>query len=199
MAAYRLSFGAALMAGGMNVVFGLVLAWVLHALRFSGTPAHRRGHRSAFRLADGGGRNRAHHPVRRAGVAGAISRAARDQGGLRAGRGGGGDGFRRAAVRGPDGPAGVDGSRPAHGGGRRDAGGLAPLHAAQAWGSSRTALPAARSPGSRWPSPARWVEYGSVWSSSRATCPGRTGDRPAVESLLAGAVRLRGRAPRRWR
>jgi sulfate transport system permease protein len=36
LAAYRLSFGAALIAGGVNVVFGLVLAWVLTRYDFPG-------------------------------------------------------------------------------------------------------------------------------------------------------------------
>jgi sulfate transport system permease protein len=36
MAAYRLSFGAALVAGSVNVVFGLVLAWVLTRYDFPG-------------------------------------------------------------------------------------------------------------------------------------------------------------------
>ncbi len=36
LAAYRLSFGAALLAGGINVVFGLVLAWVLVRYEFPG-------------------------------------------------------------------------------------------------------------------------------------------------------------------
>jgi len=36
LAAYRLSFGAALLAGGINVVFGLVLAWVLVRYDFPG-------------------------------------------------------------------------------------------------------------------------------------------------------------------
>jgi sulfate/thiosulfate transport system permease protein len=36
LAAYRLSFGAAFIAGGVNVVFGLVLAWVLTRYDFPG-------------------------------------------------------------------------------------------------------------------------------------------------------------------
>jgi sulfate/thiosulfate transport system permease protein len=36
LAAYRLSFGAALIAGSVNVVFGLVLAWVLTRYEFPG-------------------------------------------------------------------------------------------------------------------------------------------------------------------
>jgi len=36
LAAYRLSFGAALIAGGLNLVFGLVLAWVLTRYDFPG-------------------------------------------------------------------------------------------------------------------------------------------------------------------
>jgi sulfate transport system permease protein len=36
LAAYRLSFGAALVAGAVNVVFGLVIAWVLARYRFPG-------------------------------------------------------------------------------------------------------------------------------------------------------------------
>jgi sulfate transport system permease protein len=36
LAAYRLSFGAALIAGGVNVVFGLILAWVLTRYDFPG-------------------------------------------------------------------------------------------------------------------------------------------------------------------
>jgi sulfate transport system permease protein len=36
LAAYRLSFGAALTAAGLNVVFGLLLAWVLVRYRFPG-------------------------------------------------------------------------------------------------------------------------------------------------------------------
>ncbi len=36
LAAYRLSFGGALVAGGVNVVFGLVLAWVLVRYDFPG-------------------------------------------------------------------------------------------------------------------------------------------------------------------
>jgi sulfate transport system permease protein len=36
LAAYRLSFGAALLAGGINVVFGLILAWVLVRYDFPG-------------------------------------------------------------------------------------------------------------------------------------------------------------------
>jgi sulfate/thiosulfate transport system permease protein len=36
LAAYRLSFGAAFVAGGVNVVFGLVLAWVLTRYDFPG-------------------------------------------------------------------------------------------------------------------------------------------------------------------
>jgi sulfate transport system permease protein len=36
LAAYKLSFGAALLAGGINVVFGLILAWVLVRYDFPG-------------------------------------------------------------------------------------------------------------------------------------------------------------------
>src|SRR5579884_1607263 len=36
LAAYRLSFGGALVAGGINVVFGLILAWVLVRYDFPG-------------------------------------------------------------------------------------------------------------------------------------------------------------------
>jgi len=36
LAAYRLSFGAAFVAAGINVVFGLVIAWVLARYRFPG-------------------------------------------------------------------------------------------------------------------------------------------------------------------
>jgi len=36
LAAYRLSFGAALTAAGLNVIFGLLLAWVLVRYRFPG-------------------------------------------------------------------------------------------------------------------------------------------------------------------
>jgi sulfate transport system permease protein len=36
LAAYRLSFGAALTAGAINAVFGLILAWVLARYRFAG-------------------------------------------------------------------------------------------------------------------------------------------------------------------
>jgi sulfate transport system permease protein len=36
LAAYRLSFGAAFVAGGVNVVFGLVIAWVLARYDFPG-------------------------------------------------------------------------------------------------------------------------------------------------------------------
>src|SRR6185312_14288319 len=35
-AAYRLSFGAAFLAGGINVVFGMILAWVLVRYDFPG-------------------------------------------------------------------------------------------------------------------------------------------------------------------
>jgi sulfate transport system permease protein len=38
LAAYRLSFGAAALAAAVNVVFGLVLAWVLTRYRFPGRP-----------------------------------------------------------------------------------------------------------------------------------------------------------------
>ena len=36
LAAYRLSFGASLVAAGVNAVFGLVVAWVLTRYRFPG-------------------------------------------------------------------------------------------------------------------------------------------------------------------
>src|SRR6478672_11864520 len=36
LAAYRLSFGAAFLAGAINVVFGLILAWVLVRYDFPG-------------------------------------------------------------------------------------------------------------------------------------------------------------------
>ena len=36
LASYRLSFGASLLAAGINVVFGLILAWVLVRFRFPG-------------------------------------------------------------------------------------------------------------------------------------------------------------------
>jgi sulfate transport system permease protein len=36
LAAYKLSFGASLVAAGINVVFGLILAWVLTRYRFPG-------------------------------------------------------------------------------------------------------------------------------------------------------------------
>jgi sulfate/thiosulfate transport system permease protein len=38
LAAYRLSFGASVVAAGTNVVFGLLLAWVLVRYRFPGRP-----------------------------------------------------------------------------------------------------------------------------------------------------------------
>lgn len=38
LASYRLSFGASLLAGGMNAVFGLLVAWVLVRYRFPGKP-----------------------------------------------------------------------------------------------------------------------------------------------------------------
>ena len=43
LAAYRLSFGAALVAGSVNVVFGVLLAWVLTRYEFPGRDLDRRG------------------------------------------------------------------------------------------------------------------------------------------------------------
>ena len=40
LAAYRLTFGASLVAAVANAVFGTLLAWVLVALRISRTPVH---------------------------------------------------------------------------------------------------------------------------------------------------------------
>ena len=42
LAAYRLSFGARAVAGGINVVFGLLVAWVLVRYAFPGGPSSTR-------------------------------------------------------------------------------------------------------------------------------------------------------------
>ena len=74
--------------------------------------------------------HRADHAVRRERVAGALPRAARHQGGVRArGRRGGAD-LRRAAVRGADRAAGAAGARRAHGRGGGHAGRVALAHVA---------------------------------------------------------------------
>ena len=52
----RLTFGASLVAALVNVVLGLLMAWVLVRYEFPGQAAVRRAGGSAVRAADGGGR-----------------------------------------------------------------------------------------------------------------------------------------------
>ena len=65
LAAYRLSFGAALAAAAINAVFGLVVAWVLERYRIPRQAPRRRPGRPAVRAADRGRRHRADDAVRR--------------------------------------------------------------------------------------------------------------------------------------
>ena len=56
LAAYRLSFGASLVAAAINAVFGLLVAWVLVRYQLPGRAARRRAGRPAVRAADRGRR-----------------------------------------------------------------------------------------------------------------------------------------------
>ena len=64
IAAYRLSFGAALLAAAINFVFGTLVAWVLVRYAFPGQADSRCAGRSAVRAADGGCRHRADDDLR---------------------------------------------------------------------------------------------------------------------------------------
>ena len=86
LAAYRLSFGASLVAAAVNAVFGLLIAWVLVRYDFPGQAAARRAGRPAVRAADGGGGHRADRPLRRNGWIGAPLAAAGHQDRLHAAR-----------------------------------------------------------------------------------------------------------------
>jgi len=60
LASYRLTFGASLLAALVNVVFGLLVAWVLVRYSFPGKKNRGRLGRSALCLAHGGGGHFAH-------------------------------------------------------------------------------------------------------------------------------------------
>ena len=84
LAAYRLTFGAAFVAAAVNVVFGLVTAWVLARYDFPGKGFVDALVDLPFALPTAVAGHRADRALRGERVAGALPRAARDQGRVRA-------------------------------------------------------------------------------------------------------------------
>ena len=82
VAAYRLTFGASLAAGLVNMVFGLVVAWVLVRYSFPGQEDHRRPGRPAFCPSDRRGRHRPHLALFAERLGRALARPAWHQGGV---------------------------------------------------------------------------------------------------------------------
>ena len=126
MAAYRLSFGASLVAAGINAFFGFIVAWVLVRYSFPGKRLLDAMVDLPFALPTAVSGIALTVAVQLQGLDRPLAAPAGDRGGLHAaGRGRGAD-VHRPAVRGADASAGAGGPRPGGrgGGGQPGAGRL---------------------------------------------------------------------------